>query len=74
MYELFTGEPAILEVTPNTSWPDIVYYNSFTHNNMGWKIHIVDNFVRGVASHSNSSPLLILLLTCFVIIAPPLIE
>lgn len=38
------GEPAILEVTPNTTWPDIVYYNSYTHMNMGWKIHIVDTF------------------------------
>lgn len=34
--------PAILEITPNSSWPDIVYYNSFTHANMGWKIHILD--------------------------------
>lgn len=40
------GDPAILEITPNSSWPDTVYYNSFTHANMGWKIHIVDNFVR----------------------------
>lgn len=38
------GDPAILEITPNTSWPDIVYYNSFTHANMGWKIHIVDSY------------------------------
>lgn len=40
------GDPAILEITPNSSWPDIVYYNSFTHANMGWKIHIVDSYVR----------------------------
>lgn len=39
-----SGDPAILEITPNTSWPDIVYYNSFTHANMGWKIHIVDSY------------------------------
>ncbi|KAK6622474.1 hypothetical protein RUM44_002285 [Polyplax serrata] len=37
------GDPAILEVTPNSSWPDVVYYHSFTHSNMGWKVHIVDN-------------------------------
>lgn len=36
---------AILEITPNSSWPDTVYYNSFTQRNMGWKIHIVDNYV-----------------------------
>ncbi|XP_037030549.1 protein Skeletor, isoforms B/C [Bradysia coprophila] len=38
------GDPAILQITPNTSWPDTVYYNSFTHANMGWKIHIVDSY------------------------------
>lgn len=36
----------ILEITPNSSWPDTVYYQSFTHRNMGWKIHIVDNYVK----------------------------
>lgn len=44
------GEPGVLEITPNTTWPDIVYYNSFTQSDMGWKIHIVDHF-RGI-SHS----------------------
>lgn len=37
------GTAAYLEITPNSSWPDTVYYNSFTHANMGWKIHIVDS-------------------------------
>ncbi|CAB0008451.1 unnamed protein product [Nesidiocoris tenuis] len=46
------GEPAILEVTPNSTWPDIVYYNSYTHLNMGWKIHVVDTF----AVQYNSQP------------------
>ncbi|KAG5673657.1 hypothetical protein PVAND_003685 [Polypedilum vanderplanki] len=40
------NEAATLEITPNSSWPDTVYYNSFTQRNMGWKIHIVDNFAR----------------------------
>ncbi|XP_072398857.1 protein Skeletor, isoforms B/C [Diabrotica undecimpunctata] len=44
MYHCETGDPAVLEFTPNTSWPDIVYYNSFTQANMGWKIRIVDSF------------------------------
>ncbi|XP_018791491.1 PREDICTED: protein Skeletor, isoforms B/C isoform X1 [Bactrocera latifrons] len=39
-------EPAILEITPNITWPDTVYYNSFTHANMGWKIHIIDSFTN----------------------------
>lgn len=38
------GDPGILEITPNTTWPDTVYYNSFTQPNMGWKINIVDSF------------------------------
>jgi len=38
------SSPALLEITPNSSWPDTVYYNSFTHGNMGWKIHIVDSY------------------------------
>ena len=37
---------AILEITPNSSWPDVVYYNSFTQRNMGWRIHIVDSYVK----------------------------
>lgn len=43
------GEGGILEVTPNSTWPDIVYYNSFTHANMGWKIHVRDANSRNVA-------------------------
>lgn len=42
--ECTAGDPAYLEITPNSSWPDIVYYNSFTQANMGWKIHIVDSY------------------------------
>uniref|UniRef100_A0A4Y0BHE4 DOMON domain-containing protein n=1 Tax=Anopheles funestus TaxID=62324 RepID=A0A4Y0BHE4_ANOFN len=46
-----SGEPAVLEITPNTSWPDVVYYNSFTHANMGWKIHIVDSYSQSARNH-----------------------
>jgi len=51
------GDPAILEVTPNSTWPDIVYYNSYTHLNMGWKIHIVDSFnpYSGAQGHTVSA-------------------
>ncbi|XP_071445168.1 protein Skeletor, isoforms B/C [Hetaerina americana] len=41
-------EAGMLEITPNSSWPDTVYYNSFTHSNVGWKIHIVDTFTVNV--------------------------
>lgn len=49
-------ESAILELTPNSSWPDTVYYNSFTQRNMGWRIHIVDSYVK--AGFSSGSCLL----------------
>ncbi|XP_060529802.1 protein Skeletor, isoforms B/C isoform X2 [Cylas formicarius] len=39
-----SGDPGILEFTPNTTWPDVVYYNSFTQANMGWKIRVIDSF------------------------------
>jgi len=45
-HECEDGEPAILEVTPNVTWPNIVYYHSYTTPYMGWKIHVVDNFRR----------------------------
>lgn len=45
-YSCESGEPGILEITPNTTWPDVVYYNSFTQSDMGWKIHIVDSFSK----------------------------
>ncbi|KAH8276860.1 hypothetical protein KR026_001943, partial [Drosophila bipectinata] len=56
--------PALLEITPNITWPDTVYYNSFTHGNMGWKIHIVDSYnnLRSVASSATSLSLPIALL------------
>jgi hypothetical protein len=31
-------------VKPNVTWPDVVYYHSYTTPYMGWKIHVVDNF------------------------------
>jgi len=38
------GTAAVLTVTPNITWPDVVYYNSYTHPYMGWRINIVDDF------------------------------
>lgn len=36
--------PAILQWTPNASTPDVVYYQSYTQRNMGWKIIVLDDF------------------------------
>ncbi|XP_057340960.1 protein Skeletor, isoforms B/C [Microplitis mediator] len=47
-----SGDGGVLEVTPNSSWPDTVYYNSFTHANMGSKIHVVDAYIRVSSSNA----------------------
>ncbi|XP_045116491.1 protein Skeletor, isoforms B/C-like isoform X1 [Portunus trituberculatus] len=41
-HECGEGKAAVLEFKPNKSWPDTVYYNSWTGPNMGWRIHILD--------------------------------
>lgn len=63
------SEPALLQVTPNVTWPDVVYYNSYSTPYMGWKIHIVDNFRQkprrsGFGAASHSLPSAVSLLTC----------
>lgn len=58
-----TGEPADLVVAPNSTWPDIVYYHSFTHAGMGGRIYVVDRHKRNIgrarpSSGATRSPLL----------------
>lgn len=43
------SEPGHLEFSPNTSWPDVVYYGSWVVGNMGWKIHIVDSLTSSAS-------------------------
>ncbi|CAH2261772.1 jg14175 [Pararge aegeria aegeria] len=40
--ECSDGEPAVLNWTVAHETPDLVYYQCYTHNNLGWKIHVVD--------------------------------
>ncbi|XP_043256942.1 protein Skeletor, isoforms B/C [Colletes gigas] len=37
------GEPAKLIWTVAEDTPDLVYYQCYTHNNMGWKIHVISS-------------------------------
>ncbi|XP_076750805.1 protein Skeletor, isoforms B/C isoform X2 [Xylocopa sonorina] len=37
------GEPAKLVWTVAEDTPDLVYYQCYTHNNLGWKIHVVND-------------------------------
>ncbi|KAK2712802.1 protein Skeletor, isoforms B/C-like [Artemia franciscana] len=43
-YSCEEGDQARLEAAPNSSWPDVVYYHSFTHPYMGGKIKVVDSY------------------------------
>ncbi|XP_063369261.1 protein Skeletor, isoforms B/C isoform X2 [Cydia amplana] len=36
------GEPGVLNWTVAEETPDLVYYQCYTHNNLGWKIHVLD--------------------------------
>ncbi|KAG5670982.1 hypothetical protein PVAND_001209 [Polypedilum vanderplanki] len=54
------GEPAILNWTVSHDTPDLVYYQCYTHNNLGWKIRVVDpgttlkrNSVSSIAMHTS---------------------
>lgn len=41
-YNCLDGQPGIVQWTPNVSTPDVVYYQSYTQRNMGWKIIVRD--------------------------------
>lgn len=36
------GSAAVMEVTPNSTWPPIVWYHSYSRPHMGWQLRIVD--------------------------------
>ncbi|RWS12508.1 protein Skeletor: isoforms B/C-like protein, partial [Dinothrombium tinctorium] len=56
-YSCERGLPAILQWTPNASTPDVVYYQSYTQRNMGWKIFVFDDFAS-VRLSSNAEKLI----------------
>ncbi|XP_017759111.1 PREDICTED: protein Skeletor, isoforms B/C [Eufriesea mexicana] len=41
--ECVKGEPAKLVWNVTEDTPDIVYYQCYAHNNLGWKIHVVNS-------------------------------
>ncbi|CAK1594786.1 unnamed protein product [Parnassius mnemosyne] len=53
------GAPADLRLAPDSSWPDRVYYHSFTHADMGGRIFVVDKHRRNIARSAarRASPL-----------------
>lgn len=55
------SQPGLLQWTPNSSTPDIVYYQSYTQMNMGWRVVVLDDFngaAQLLASSGNSGGLL----------------
>nr|CAD7263048.1 unnamed protein product [Timema shepardi] len=59
------GEPAYLNWTVVPETPEILYYQCYSHNNLGWKIHVVDAGYRSqrngnTASLTHISPVLTL--------------
>lgn len=44
-----SAAPAELVVAPNSTWPDVVYYQSFSHAGMGGRIFVVDKHRRNIA-------------------------
>lgn len=42
-YTCAFGQPGIVQWTPNVTTPDVVYYQSYTQRNMGWKIIVRDD-------------------------------
>lgn len=64
-------QAGLLVWTPNSSTPDVVYYQSYTQQNMGWKIVVLDDFngaAQLLASSSGSitTPRLTLLLVWLI--------
>ncbi|XP_063541866.1 protein Skeletor, isoforms B/C [Cydia strobilella] len=51
------GPAAELQVAPNDTWPDLVYYNSFTHAGMGGRIFVVDRPKRNLNKKGNGAAL-----------------
>lgn len=59
------GDPARLEWIPNASVPDVVYYQSYTQRDMGWKIYVVDEIIH--SSASDGTPSLLKVVSCLLI-------
>lgn len=48
------GSAATLKWTPSLTTPDVVYYQSYTQRNMGWKIIVLDDFSPQATSSGTS--------------------
>ncbi|GAB6018408.1 hypothetical protein CHUAL_000123 [Chamberlinius hualienensis] len=62
------GEPATLSWYPNSSTPDIVYYQSFRQSNMGWRIIVGETIPLSKAPFHINNSILALCFTNFLLI------
>ncbi|XP_037943587.1 protein Skeletor, isoforms B/C-like [Teleopsis dalmanni] len=56
------GEPGYLNWTVPMDAPDLLYYQCFTHNNLGWKINVIDSKDSAAGLKLTATQILI----CFV--------
>ncbi|PNF16538.1 hypothetical protein B7P43_G07206 [Cryptotermes secundus] len=54
------GEPAYLNWTVAPETPDLLYYQCYTHNNLGWKIHVVDMGYRSQRNGASAADMAVL--------------
>ncbi|XP_037808737.1 protein Skeletor, isoforms B/C isoform X1 [Lucilia sericata] len=52
--ECENGEPGYLNWTVPMDAPDVLYYQCFTHNHLGWKINVINNRESAAAVHHSS--------------------
>lgn len=48
------GQAGVLKFTPDSSTPDSIYYQCYTHRHMGWRIKVVDSCAAYLSSLNNS--------------------
>ncbi|XP_043677738.1 protein Skeletor, isoforms B/C isoform X1 [Vespula pensylvanica] len=65
------GDPAKLEWTVPDDAPDLLYYQCYSHNNLGWKIHVINPGERpqinasGLKKHASISTIIIASIIAF---------
>ncbi|XP_054710992.1 protein Skeletor, isoforms B/C-like [Uloborus diversus] len=62
------GEPSTLYWTPNASVPDLLYYQSYTQRDMGWKIFIVDEIINSPSSSLHFTSCSSIVMTLIVVV------
>lgn len=63
------GEPGYLNWTVPADAPDLLYYQCFTHNNLGWKINVVDAGYSTAHTLSTPSTLVSIIILTFLSLA-----